>query len=201
MRFIIEKQEFDDSFQTINRIIGKDLELPDLVFKKQWGNFLFITFDEIFLPEVFFRNLKEFLKIKLEDYFQLSVINPDPEKYFFKHFKKYSMLHFSINDREEDYLEILNRDPGNSPADSIMDNSNSILVYSDNADWGVYGERELGVAICAFRNVELKNLFETAYGNKLLNLEEAFKLMGNAYKDQLLPIKVEKKIRQNYLGS
>ena len=75
-----------NAFLKINSLIGTVIDinkrLPDQVFKAQISNYRFIDFDDIF-SETFFERVKNFISRTGGTEFFLSVLEPDPQGYFF----------------------------------------------------------------------------------------------------------------------
>ena len=165
MSFAISKDIFLAEFEKVKSIIDIEKELPDQVFRKPHSKFLIIEFDVIFMRE-FFRSIKAFLKLVGEKEFSLLSIDPHPEKYFHKNFHKYPLITFSIENTEEEFLSMLDEDPGDSPADSILVRADRLVVYSESGNLFIYGERELelGIVVCADEKVE--EAFASSYGEE-----------------------------------
>jgi hypothetical protein len=198
MHFLKDKGEFELNKQIISGIIESDKGFPEQVFKEGWKDFLFMEFDWI-LQSILFNRTKKFVQEAGGDEFMLAVLDPDPEKYWFKHFEKYSLLKCSVDDTEEDYLKAMNMAFGDSSADSLICNSNSILIYSGKKNWGFYAERSLEIGVCAFTDETVKNTFSRVFGSDMLdNIDQAIDLMGYGFKDSMVPEKLEKEFRKNY---
>ena len=58
----------------------------------------------------------------------------------------------SIEILDEEYLEVLNEDPGGSPADSIASVATTLFYYSNESDLAIYGNNDYEVCIAAFRS-------------------------------------------------
>ena len=158
MRFITKKEEFESVNIVVNAIVNERRRLPEFVFSSNYSGFLFFAFDKIFTKD-FFRRTEKFLRKFDEDIFWLSVMDPDPKEYFFNHFRHYGIIECIVDDTDSDYLDALNADPGGSPADALIHNSNIIAVVSPSADWIIHGDRAADVAVCAFRTTFRQSVF------------------------------------------
>src|SRR5271165_2726834 len=56
------------------------------------------------------------------------VLTPDPVSYFLHHFGKYPLLEIQANGSPEEYLTVLNEDPGGSPADAVGINWSQYII-------------------------------------------------------------------------
>lgn len=162
MKFVTNREDFEAINFLINAIVDKHRRLPEVVFFDGYGEFSFFAFDKIFTKD-FFRRAIEFIMKCGENVFWVSVIDPDPEKYFFNHFIHYGTIECAVGDTDESYISALNADPGGSPADALIHNSNVIAVGSPSADWIIFGDRAADVAVCAFRSTFKRDLFCSIY--------------------------------------
>lgn len=158
MKFIINKIEFDSINLVIESIVDRRRTFPNIVFKKDYSLYSFFGFYRIFTKD-FFDKISDFIRRCDDDVFWVSAVDPDPEQYFFKYFLHYGAIECETNGSSEEYIYLLNQDPGNSPADSLVHNSNILIACSPGADWFIWGEREFDIAVCAFRSDVKRNLF------------------------------------------
>jgi hypothetical protein len=63
------------------------------------------------------------------------VLQPDPVSYFHKFFGKYSALEILDGDSAEEYLAMLNEDPGDSPADAVGINFGVAVIVPASGLW------------------------------------------------------------------
>lgn len=167
LRMVSDKGEFQTYKLAITEIIDKRKQLPNQIFNHLYKNYLFITFDEILMAD-FFKKIKEYAHLAKDSDFWLSVIDPDPEEYFFQHFKRYSILVFNEESTEKQFISALTTFPKENLADSIMHNSNTILVSSSSGKWAIFGDRELDIGICAFTDDKSRDQFKGIYEGGLL---------------------------------
>ncbi|WNC91879.1 hypothetical protein RI103_26660 [Paraburkholderia sp. FT54] len=73
--------------------------------------------------------------------FAVIVINPDPFNYFNHHFGKYPGCIVEAQHTDDDFFEILMRDPGDSPADAIGFYSEQYAVLPISGEWFFYADR------------------------------------------------------------
>lgn len=63
------------------------------------------------------------------------VLDPDPVKYFYRHFNRYLCLEIAYGDSIDSYLAALNEDPGGSPADAIGINWSISVILPQSKRW------------------------------------------------------------------
>jgi hypothetical protein len=73
--------------------------------------------------------------------FAVVVLNPDPFDYFNVHFGKYPGFIVGTQHTDDDFFEILMRDPGDSPADAIGFYSEQYAVLPMSGEWFLYADR------------------------------------------------------------
>jgi hypothetical protein len=141
-------QDFEREITRIVELVDLAAELPEQVFRAKPCAFRVVDFSAIWSAE-FFLFLQQLTTAVDSTGFILAVLRPDPSRYFYRHFNRYPLLRFSINDASECYIEEVNEDPGGSPADSIITNSTTLIIYPESRRWAIYGDRDLDVAIIA----------------------------------------------------
>jgi hypothetical protein len=168
MRAITTEEGYFSVASVTENILDKTKVLPEKVFKQTFKFFLFVTFDELFIP-LFFNHFKRYLLEAGENDFWLSAVDPDPKLYFGANFDFFGAIEFSSIDTEEEYLAALNNYPLDSPADALVHSANSLIVFSSKYEWAIYGNRNTDIAICSFVDVEQMERFKSNYGSDLLN--------------------------------
>jgi len=189
MRLASTEKDYGPIATGVEKILDKTKVLPEKVFNQALRYFLFITFDELFMP-LFFNHIKRYLLEIDESSFWLTAIEPDPKLYFRLHFNFWGAIEFFSSDTEDDYLAAVNNYPEDSPADALAHNSNLLMVFSSTNRWAIYGDRETDIAICAFTDQTQMELFKSIYGSDLLGgvkfaAEYAYATRNNALKDKL----------------
>jgi len=164
INFIDSSKVFLNEKNHATLIFKNNVELPNNLFTNEFTSFKSIEFDKLYSASVF-EGIKVFLKKISNSNFTFFSIEPSPEKYFFKHFTKYSVAKIPIDSSYDDYLNFLNEDPGNSPADCLIDRSETILIYSDNPIWGIVGSKDWEVGIVGFKEVEIEKHFLSSFDN------------------------------------
>lgn len=56
-------------------------------------------------------------------------------------------------------MEFLDRDPGDSPADALLHNADTIALYSKEPIWGITGSKDLEIGIVGFKDDTTKSKF------------------------------------------
>lgn len=163
----ITKSEYNLILSRSDEIINRKQNIPDKVFHKEFKIFLFITFDEILMP-IFFNHLKKYLVEINQKKLWVTTIKPDPKNYFEINFDFWGAFEIRPEDNAEDYIAALHNYPTESPADAIAHSANSILFFSPEHDWAIYGDRDSDIAICSFNNKEKMQIFQAIYGYDLL---------------------------------
>jgi hypothetical protein len=63
------------------------------------------------------------------------VLSPDPVQYFHRLFRKYPLVEIRVGDSTDNYLSILNEDPGGSPADAVGTNWSACMILPPTRKW------------------------------------------------------------------
>lgn len=158
MDFVKEKKVFEKTKFRFYNLFKQGINFEDNPFNDSFRYFMAFDFDFIF-DESFFIGIKTFLKRKNLKTVVFYTIKPNPEDYFFHHFKKYSVIHVSYNTSDEDLDKIMMENPGDSQADALALNSNEISWFSECDDWAILGSREWEITIVGFADFEVKKQF------------------------------------------
>lgn len=118
--------------------------LPDQVFKRAYRFYLLHEFDT---------GMSDFLEVLRKtrsnlaaETVLLSVLDPDPIDYFYKHFQKINAFYFKASITEDEYYTMRWRNPGNEP-DAIMFNSRVETCIPESASWAMWGERAREITV------------------------------------------------------
>jgi hypothetical protein len=88
--------------------------------------------------------LHRLMQLSVDETCHYIVLNPDPRHYFLHHFKKYPVVEIRADDTLEQYIAILNEDPGGSPADAVGTNCYEWVVIPPSHRWFVHCQRSSG---------------------------------------------------------
>jgi hypothetical protein len=101
-----------------------------------------LHFDSSNIVTEVFRNLiRSVAAFKGAGDFAMIVLNPDPFSYFNFHFGKYPGLIVEAHHTDDEFFEMLMKDPGDSPADAIGFYSEQYVVLPISGDWFIYADR------------------------------------------------------------
>jgi len=144
--FIKTKDKFDIAKTELIKIFNCQTEFPENPFQEEYSNFKFEEFDWILSGE-FWPVLKEVADLSFDSEICISVIDPDPEKYFFPNFGFYNWLQLSTAMTALEYWETINKSPPHSPADCILVNSEKLFIYPKSKSWAIFGCRSEGLCV------------------------------------------------------
>lgn len=146
---VLERGTYDEAARLLDSLIDRDAELPDQVLRPGVATLRIIDIVELWTVD-FFNAAKEVMRLE-SDQSRLLVagIRPDPIDYYYRHFRKFPLFQFGASDDAQAYLDALNADPGDSPADALVYNAAVLAVFPESCRWVVYGDRDFEVAIIA----------------------------------------------------
>ncbi len=195
---ITTRSDFEREMRTIDRLVDRNAELPRQVFRGQVSAFYVIDIDELWAEE-FFRDAQRLTARAGDSSFTFAVLKPDPDHYFYGHFKRFPFLRFCNTDSAGQYIASLHEDPGDSPADAIAYNSETIFIYPASARWAIYGDRNLEIGIVATMDEEMTAAFtSTSESLRLFTPTEALtQLLPPVYRG-VVPNEVKESFVQNY---
>lgn len=167
LNYVTTSEELNKEKIVLGQIFNPEIKLPNNAFVGSFSLFKAFEFDLIY-GEIFFTGIQSFIKKILNESFTFYTLSPSPEKYFFKHFYKYSVVKFPLNSTYEDYITFLHKNPGDSPADSLIDNSQTVILYSNNLNWGIIGDKDREIAIVGFKDLSTQNMFLNSFNDEML---------------------------------
>lgn len=91
--------------------------------------------------QVFYELIRNIATCNGTGEFAVVVLNPDPFSYFNMHFGKYPGFIVGPQHTDDDFFEILMKDPGDSPADAIGVYSEQYAVLPISGEWFFYADR------------------------------------------------------------
>jgi hypothetical protein len=118
-------------------------------------------------------------------------LNPDPQNYFKKEFGYYNWANVPVSINGEEYWNLLNSHPPDSPADSMLFNSETIVWFPKSAKWAIWGERKYGICILGcdgFIPADTWHTFDWAVKS----------FLPNNFGSNAVPEEFRKKVQEHY---
>jgi hypothetical protein len=144
--------QFPDAMKRVENVFHVNRRLPEQVFKRPYRFHLLFDFD-LAMSHVLEMLRKTHSSLASETLL-LSVLDPDPINYFYKHFQKINAFYFKADITENEYHDIRWRSPGN-PADAIMFNTDIETYIPSSASWAIWGERSRSIAVIGLDDPEI----------------------------------------------
>ena len=137
-RWIEEKAEFENVMKCAYTCVYIDSGRETTLLRR-------LTFDDAnILTQPFRQLLTGLMERSAFDKVTYAVLRPDPVHYFRRFFHKFPVVEVKNDDPPEEYLRILNEDPGNSPADAIGINWLEAVIAPASNKWFVHALRDSG---------------------------------------------------------
>ncbi len=128
MQSVNEESAFRELFIEAQRLVAVDSGREPTTLQR-------LIFDDAELLTPGFLRLLQFLMGMSDDtraYYL--VLSPDPIRYLY-HFNKYPLLDIGYRDSLDDYLALLNEDPGGSPADAVGTVWSVSVIFPRGGKW------------------------------------------------------------------
>ncbi len=159
--FLSSEQDYILATTELHQVFQKGVDIVENPFDTRFTIFRAFEFDRIY-SENFYDGLVDFLVRRDSKEFTFYTLLPDPVEYFFPHFSKYSIGRMPIQTSYDDYINFLNLDPGNPP-DALIDNAETIAMYSSKPTWGIIGSKDLEIGVAGFKDENGKNEFVSCF--------------------------------------
>lgn len=144
--YVQTRSKFNKYKKLIDAIVAPKKKLPDQVFKKTFSDYFFDEFDWS-LTDEFWDEIKKLTEVSNDSYVLLAVLDPDPEKYYFKNFHYYNWAVIPVESSSDDYFSLLLREPSENPNDAVHLDSNTVVWLPSSMTWVIWGDRSLGMTI------------------------------------------------------
>lgn len=150
--YIHDKADFEAMKKLVDNMFKTEKGFPEQVFKHQFNKFLYHSFYWTMSGDVW-RQLQSLANESMDDYVLVAVLEPDPENYFRKEFKYYNWLKIPVNLSEDDYFDIIESFPKESPADAILYHSDVVIWFSPSGKWAIWGDRDWECGVIGFEGI------------------------------------------------
>jgi hypothetical protein len=160
--FLSTVEEYDAALEQMQKTLHVSKEFPEQVFQDNYGNFLFESIDFTLDPDLW-DNLQQLALKSGDEYVLLSVLEPEPLTYYYKEFGYFNWCKLPVTLTKEDYNKVLNLEPPESPADSLMINSSLIVWASPTGKWAIWCDRGFEVSVIGFNRESFKMVFLSAF--------------------------------------
>ncbi|AST05460.1 hypothetical protein AF2641_00140 [Anoxybacillus flavithermus] len=150
--FVRDKKEFNKLIEMASDAFYLENRLPKQVFREQFNYFLFEEFDWA-MDEDFWSTIQQLSKETKDDYVLTAVLDPNPVEYFYKEFNYYNWMKLPVNLSPDEYLDVLELGPEESPADAVLYNSYTVIWLPPSMKWAIWGERSYGVCVLGIQDV------------------------------------------------
>ncbi|MBB3909381.1 hypothetical protein [Anoxybacteroides rupiense] len=150
--FVREKKEFNKLIGMASNTFYIENRLPKQVFREQFNNFLFEEFDWT-MDKDFWRTIQQLSRQTKDNYVLTAVLDPSPVEYFYKEFNYYNWMKLPVNLSPDEYLDVLELGPEESPADAVLYNSYTVIWLPPSMKWAIWGERSYGVCVLGLQDV------------------------------------------------
>lgn len=201
INFIHSEREYTNATNELRQTFKEGTDIVENLFVKGFETYCAFEFDRLY-GKAFYYGLQDFLdKINTQSFIFYTIV-PASDNYFFTNFSKYSVARIPTNASYNDYIEFLHRDPGNSPADALLHNAETIALCSSESIWGIIGSKDLEIGIVGYKDEKTKidfiNCFDKGtfidVDSRLNDLDEMLKLSSETKV-------MHSQIIQNYPGS
>ncbi|WP_261511632.1 hypothetical protein [Chryseobacterium paludis] len=161
--FVSDKKEFEDYKLRYSELFNSDKEFCDNNFHENFKYFLGFEFDYIF-HKSFFEKLKKYVSHIEGSSVVFYTLEPSPEEYFYKNFKKYNVLNIDLLSTDEELTKIMMENPSDSGGISMAMGSDDIAIFSKSKEWAIIGSRDWEIAIVGFTSLEMREKFLESFG-------------------------------------
>lgn len=147
--FISNSEEFTKLGNELDSIFNRKNQFPNQVFSDSYAGYKFEEFNYVLSDEVW-NTLQRLAIATNDDFVYVAVLDPSPDEYYYKEFGYYNWIKLPINLTADQYFNMLDFGPKESPVDAILFNSYTVVWFSPSLKWGIWGERNIEVCVIGF---------------------------------------------------
>lgn len=195
--FVTTSNVYHELYARASEVFRLDKEgLPEQIFASGFLKFRALEFDLMLAPK-FWHVLTACATHCGDTEISVIVHNPDPETYYFSHFRRYGALRFQRNASADDYSAALLAEPVDSPADALQYVASTVSWCGSSKQWGIWGERDYGIGIAATCCADLS--WPVVQGIKWFDIQSALSdLIALNFRGHEVPPEFAARFRTHY---
>ncbi|MCL6458433.1 MAG: hypothetical protein K6T85_10555 [Gorillibacterium sp.] len=148
-KFITDKTQFEETQDLITKTFNYEQRLPNQVFKVPFQKTVVLDFDHA-MSYRFWNELEQLTELFGDSSVIMAVLDPHPVDYYYNEFSQYNWCVLQNGTTADEYWNMLEQGPEESPADAILFNSEVVVWLSSSMKWAIWGERSYGICVLGF---------------------------------------------------
>ncbi|MFB5677040.1 hypothetical protein ACE3NQ_06425 [Paenibacillus terreus] len=148
-KIIKDTTDFEEAQHLVSNVVYVEERLPNQVFKVPFQNKVVLDFDHA-MSYGFWNEVEQLTGIFDDSFVIMAVLDPHPVNYYYTEFSQYNWCMLNKGTTSDEYWNTLQQSPIESPADSILSNSEVIVWLPSSMKWALWGERSYGICILGF---------------------------------------------------
>jgi|SRR5664279_354715 len=149
--FITDRADFNATEAVIDSVFHRAKRLPSFVFRVPTQELSFFEFDLVF-SDAFWEVLQSLAGQSGDERLCLSVVDPNPETYYSKHFGFFGALELPSTSDASAYWNAMSYEPPTSPADALVTNGRVLAITVPSGRFGIWCERNLELGVLGIIN-------------------------------------------------
>ncbi|WP_135555444.1 hypothetical protein [Paenibacillus cymbidii] len=147
--FIKDKKQFEEALQLVTKMFNYEQRLPNQVYKVPFEKTVVLDFDHA-MSRDFWNELEGLIDLSGDPFAIMAVLDPHPVDYYYNEFSQYNWCILQEGTTADEYWNMLEQAPEESPADAISINSEVIVWLPSSMKWAIWGERSYGICVLGF---------------------------------------------------
>lgn len=197
--FVRNKPELEGYLRFVREAFQLQNRLPDQVFRENFTEFWVSTEFPYTLSGPFWEDMQNSVLNTGEQQITVVSLDPDPDACL-QWGGRYNAFKMSINASDDDYWQVLNIQPNE------MLFSNIVVHVPESLEWAIWSSSDLELCILGFNKAKngdaiLAKPGWAKYRDLVgwMSIEEAIvDIMPRMYRDDIVPVDIASKLRQNY---
>lgn len=152
--FMKDKKQFEEALHLVTKMFNYEQRLPNQVYKVPFEKTVVLDFDHA-MSRHFWSELEELIGLSGDSFAIMAVLDPHPVDYYYNEFSQYNWCVLQKGATADEYWSMLEQGPEESPADSILINSEVVVWLSSTMKWAIWGERSYGICVLGFNDGDI----------------------------------------------
>ncbi|MCA0971601.1 hypothetical protein LCM20_13420 [Halobacillus litoralis] len=157
--FIKNKSEFNTLRKRVHEVFNLNEKHPDKVFNQKFSSSKSEEFDWA-MSGGFWSQLKSLAALTNDEYILIAIVEPDPVNYFYKEFNYYNWAKLPLTLSEDEFFDLLEMGPKESPADAMLYNSFKVVWLPPSEEWAAWGNRSDELCVIGVTKDYMLDIFE-----------------------------------------
>ncbi|MDQ8707122.1 hypothetical protein RCO28_32310 [Streptomyces sp. LHD-70] len=196
--FVTGSEHYAEVSSAVGNVFDVGARLPDQVFKRVAGDYLFCEFDIVLSPEIW-PALTAMARWHGDDRVELLALDPSRDNFYVPDYGVHPAISLPVDTDSDGYWEAIGYEPGGDVMGSIAISANVVAIVGPSGNWGCWGERDAEVAVFSgFPSAAGRAEWRDRFGPFLEAPEALDSYLSMAFRGRTVPDEYAGRLTLNY---